>query len=95
MMGHSYGRVKEQAKLHATQLRAEVIIDMERRFSQKQLENKDWFPEYVQTLSPVEPEHCFEAGSDMERLDVSKPSCILMSNLLLISWMRVTAEASP
>ena len=71
MMGDSYARVKEQAKLHAVQLRAEVIIDRERQFSRKQLENEQWFPKYVQMLSPVEPEHSFDAGSDMERLDVS------------------------
>ena len=95
MMGESYARVKKQAELHATQLRADVIIGMERRFSVKQREDEEWFPKYIQTLSPVEPEHSFEAGSDMERLDVSKPSCILMSNLLLTRWVRVAAEASP
>ena len=79
MMGESYTRVKKQSELHALQLRADVIIDIERRFWQKQLKNKDWFPEYVQTLSPVELEHSFEAGSDMERLDVSNHPGILHS----------------
>ena len=70
MMGESYARVKEQAELHAVQLRAEVIIDMERGFTREQLKNEKWFPAYVQTLSPVEPEHSFE-NADMEQLDVS------------------------
>ena len=34
-------------------LRAEVIIDIERNLSRKDLENEDYFPHYVQTLEPA------------------------------------------